>query len=362
MSMAIITGTTGDDTITPEGNSAGVTVINPPGGPFAGDVDQISSLAGGDFVDGGLGDDTAILGDGDDRFRWDPGEGSDDVRGGRGTDTLEFNGADAAEQFTISDGANLDVDLFRNVGNILMELSSVEVIELNALGGDDNVNATGLTEPTALIVNGGQGNDTAILGPVDDRFIWNPGDGDDTVDGRAGSDTLEFNGSDGDEEFVTFGSAANAELFRDVGDILMDLTNIEEIELNGLGGNDNVDAAGLAEDVDLTADGGAGNDTVIAGAGDDEVRGGAGSDNMRGGAGADRFAFGAETGDGTTDFDTIGDYAQAEGDVIDLSQSGGLVDAESTDGDLLLTLGGGDADQVFLAGVASEDDVDFIFA
>jgi Ca2+-binding RTX toxin-like protein len=142
----------------------------------------------------------------------------------------------------------------------------------------------------------------------------------------------------------------------------MDLTNIERIELNGLGGNDNVDAAGLAEDVDLIADGGAGNDAVIAGGGDDEVRGGAGSDNMRGGAGADRFAFGAETGDGTTDFDVIGDYNQAEEDVIDLSQSGGLVDAESTDGDLLLTLGGGDADQVFLAGVASEEDVDFIFA
>jgi Ca2+-binding RTX toxin-like protein len=359
--MAIITGTTGDDTITPEGNSAGVTVVNPPGGPFAGDVDQVSSLAGDDFVDGGLGDDTAILGNGDDRFRWDPGEGSDDVQGGRGTDTLEFNGSDDPEEFTISDGANLDVDLFRNVGEILMELSSVEVIELNALGGDDSVDAGDLTQPTELIVNGGRGDDTATLGPANDQFIWNPGDGNDTVDGGDGTDTLVFNG-DGAEEFEISGSAADAELFRNVGEILMDLTNIEEIELNGLGSNDHVDAAGLAEDVKLTADGGDGNDTVIAGAGNDEVRGGAGDDNMRGGAGGDRFAFGAETGDGTTDFDVIGDYDQTEGDEVDLSQSGGLVDAESTDGDLLLTLGGGDADQVFLAGVASEEDVDFIFA
>jgi hypothetical protein len=49
MTMAIIRGTTGNDTIQPEpegGNSDGVTVINPPGGPFAGDVDDIASLAG----------------------------------------------------------------------------------------------------------------------------------------------------------------------------------------------------------------------------------------------------------------------------------------------------------------------------
>jgi len=357
--MAIIRGTTGDDTITPEGNSEGVTVINPlPGSPFAGDVDQISSLAGSDFVDGGLGDDSAILGDGDDRFRWDPGEGSDDVGGGRGSDTLEFNGSDAVEQFTISDGANLDVDLFRDVGNILMELSSVEVIELNGLGGDDNVDASGLTQPTALIVNGGQGNDTAILGPADDRFIWNPGDGDDIVDGRDGTDTLEFNGSAGNEEFVISDLPnGRVELFRDAGSIEMDLTSVERIELNGLDGNDHVDAAALTQDVQLSIDAGGGDDTVFAGPADDVVHGGAGSDIMFGGAGGDTFAFGAETGDGVIDSDTIGDYNQAEEDVVDLSESGGLVASAAVEGGLALTLGGGDADQVFLAGVASLDDV-----
>ena len=90
--MAIITGTPNDRWYLPDG-----TVVNPPPGfPFAGDVDLISALAGNDDVAGGLGDDTAILGDGDDRFTWDPGEGSDDVEGGRGSDTLEFNGSDAS--------------------------------------------------------------------------------------------------------------------------------------------------------------------------------------------------------------------------------------------------------------------------
>jgi Ca2+-binding RTX toxin-like protein len=111
--------------------------------------------------------------------------------------------------------------------------------------------------------------------------------------------------------------------------------------------------------VALIADGGDGDDTVIAGAGDDEVRGGAGDDGMSGGAGADKFVFGAETGDGITDFDTIRDYVQADGDVIDLPDGDDLPGAEPIGSDLLLTLDGGDEDQVFLAGVASPDDVTF---
>ena len=39
-----------------------------------------------------------------------------------------------------------------------MELESVEQIVLNGLGGDDIVDASSLTQPTALIVNGGTGN------------------------------------------------------------------------------------------------------------------------------------------------------------------------------------------------------------
>jgi Ca2+-binding RTX toxin-like protein len=466
--MAIIRGTTGDDTILPEsegGNSEGVIVINPPpGDPFSGDVDNIGSLAGNDFVDGGLGDDTAVLADGDDTFRWDPGEGSDDVRGGRGTDILLFNGADVVENFTISDSANpnFEVDLFRDVGNILMELEGVERIDLNALGGDDVVNAADLTVPTALTVNGGTGDDSAILGPADDRFIWNPGDGDDVVDGRDGTDTLVFNGSDDVENFtISDGTNLGVDLFRDVGEIEMDLTNIERIELNGLDGDDNVDASDLTQPTALIVNGGRGNDTatlgpaddefiwnpgdgddvvdgrdgtdtlvfngsagneefvisdlpdgrvelfrnvgeiemdltnierikldgmdgdddvdaaaltqdvqlditagggcdsVFAGPADDIVRGGAGNDIMFGAAGGDTFAFGAETGDGITDSDTIGDYDQAEGDVVDLSQSGGLVSSAPGAEGLSLTLGGGDEDLVFLAGVDSVDDVTF---
>ena len=43
------------------------------------------------------GSDTALLGDGNDMFQWDPGDGSDMVEGQAGTDTLLFNGANVAE-------------------------------------------------------------------------------------------------------------------------------------------------------------------------------------------------------------------------------------------------------------------------
>ena len=97
----------------------------------------------------------------------------------------------------------------------MMELQAVEQIESNASRATIAADASGLTtQDTALIVNGGVGNDTATLGPADDRFIWNPGDGDDIVDGGAntdeGGDTLEFNGSGGDEEFVVPISRATA--------------------------------------------------------------------------------------------------------------------------------------------------------
>jgi hypothetical protein len=50
----------------------------------------------------------------------------------------------------------------------------------------------------------------------------------------------------------------------------------------------------------------------------------------------------------------------AEGDEVDLSQSGGVLDSEVNDGNLTLTLGGGDADQLFLAGVDDFADVTVI--
>ena len=207
------------------------------------------------------------------------------------------------------------------------------------------------------------GNDTATLGPADDRFIWNPGDGDDIVDGGAntdeGGDTLEFNGSGGDEEFVVSDlSSDRVELFRDAGSIEMDLTNIERIELNGLDGDDDVDAAALTQDVELAIDAGGGDDFVFAGPAADTVRGGAGSDIMFGGAGGDTVRL--RRRDGRRHHRLRHDRRLRPGRGgrgRSEASSGGLVSSAPDAEGLSLTLGGGDEDQVFLAGVDSLDDV-----
>jgi Ca2+-binding RTX toxin-like protein len=325
---------------------------------------------GDDVLQPGPGDHTAFLLNGNDRFIWNPGDGNDTVLGGRGADTLEFNGADAVESFTVSGNDDDGVELFRDVGNILMKLNQVEAIELNALGENDLIDASALhASDVDLIVNGGTGDDRAILGAGDDTFVWNPGDGSDFVNGKGGTDALVFNGADAREAFTITDSKKGVELFRDVGNITMDLKKVEQIEVNGLGDDDLIDASGVTKQVALSADGGDGADSITGGAADDTLAGGNGTDILDGGKGNDLLLGGADadkfrfTG---TDFgdDVIGDWAREDIlalDQVQLADGTPVADAnqidtnadgllnqdddsfEVVDGDLVMTLQGGSA-------------------
>src|SRR5262249_58347459 len=101
-------------------------------------------------------------------------------------------------------------------------------------GGDGNDTITGSAGNDTVI--GGHGNDVASLGAGDDTFVWNPGDGSDTVDGGAGNDTLVFNGSDADEKIEISANGNGATLTRDVGLVSMNLTSMETIDVNAVGG------------------------------------------------------------------------------------------------------------------------------
>ena len=336
-----------------------------------------------DVLEPGPGDDTAFMLDGDDRFIWNPGDGNDIVHGGGGVDTLEFNGSEDVETFTIS-GDDTGVELLRDVGDIQMTLDGVETIELNALGGDDVIDASQLlASNVSLIVNGGTGDDDAVLGAGDDTFIWNPGDGNDIVDGQDGTDTLLFNGADAVETFTI----SDTQVLRDVGDIQIDFTTLERIEVNGLGDRDVIDAGDLGESIELVADGGTGRDRMLGGAADDQLSGGTGRDRvfggeandevsggvgrdrvdgnegddlLAGGGGIDRFQLSeTEFGDdviadwAAVDFLALKEVQLADGtavttvDQIDTNIDG-LLSAdddsfEVVDGDLVLTLLGGSA-------------------
>ena len=93
---------------------------------------------------GGRGDDVAFLGSGNDRFTWNPGDGSDIVEGQDGVDILQFNGSNANENIDVSANGGR-VRLFRDVANVTMDLNGIEQIKIATLGGADNVTVNDLT-------------------------------------------------------------------------------------------------------------------------------------------------------------------------------------------------------------------------
>ena len=109
------------------------------------------------------------------------------------------------------------------------------------LGGDGND-----------AIDGNQGNDTALMGAGDDRFTWDPGDGSDIVEGQDGRDAMTFNGANIAEQFDVSANGGRVRFLRNVGNIAMDLDDVEAIDLNALGGADVLTVNDLSG-TDLTA-------------------------------------------------------------------------------------------------------------
>jgi Ca2+-binding RTX toxin-like protein len=179
-----VNGTGGNDTVEVTGQGGSITVTGLPAsvtlaGSESGDRLLIQTLGGNDVIN------AATLAAGNTQLTIDAGAGNDTITGSQGDDTL--------------------------------------------IGGDGND-----------VVTGGRGNDAALLGNGNDSFIWNPGDGSDVVDGGAGTDTLVFNGANVAENFDISANGQRARLFRDVGNITMDLNGVEHIQLATLGGADAV--------------------------------------------------------------------------------------------------------------------------
>jgi Ca2+-binding RTX toxin-like protein len=152
--------------------------------------DQSFGGVGNDTLTGGTGDDQAFGQAGNDLMIWNPGEGSDLNEGGAGIDTVEVNGGNGAETFTIAaNGKRVRLDRV-NPGPFFVDIGTSENLVLNANGGDDTVTAgNGLAPLIALAVNGGAGNDTITGGDGDDRLTG--GDGDDNITGGPGEDVID---------------------------------------------------------------------------------------------------------------------------------------------------------------------------
>ena len=132
-------------------------------------------------------------------------------------------------------------------------------LTVNALGGSDVVNASGLAAGVLALtlngglgadllvgsqgddlVNGGDGDDTALMGDGNDTFVWNPGDDNDTIEGQAGTDKMLFNGANIAENIDIAANGGRVRFFRNVANVVMDLNDVEQIDFNALGGVDNI--------------------------------------------------------------------------------------------------------------------------
>ena len=278
-----INGLEGDDNITAAGLAAGVATLTIDGDEgndtingSAGD-DTLEGGDGNDLLNGDRGNDTALMGEGDDTFVWDPGDGSDVVEGEEGNDLMQFNGAGASENIDIS--ANGDrLRFFRDVGNITMDTDELERVAFEALGGADTITIGDLSDTDVTEIRLG------LAG---------------ALEGTAGDgqpDTVTVNGTDEDDNILVTGAAAQATVsgWALTITILQSEAANDQLIINGLAGDDTVDASGLAAGVlSLTIDGGDDDDWLIGSAGDDTLLGGDGDDTLIGGPGTDTLDGGA---------------------------------------------------------------------
>lgn len=232
-------------------------------------ADILIGSDGDDLLNGGDGDDVAFMGSGDDTFVWNPGDDNDTLEGQAGFDTMLFNGANVSESIDISANGNR-TRFFRNVANIVMDLNDTEAISFNALGGADTVFVHDLsgTDVTELNLNLAASNGLGDLQP----------------------DSVIVSGTNGDDVVIVSGDVTHVALLG-----LAARVNItgsdginDSLTVAMLGGDDAMEASNLAAGaIQLTADGGTGDDVLVGSPGADVLFGDEGDDVLLGGPGLD---------------------------------------------------------------------------
>jgi Ca2+-binding RTX toxin-like protein len=232
-------------------------------------ADVLLGSVGDDLVNGGDGDDFVLLSAGDDSFVWNPGDDDDVLEGQEGFDTMLFNGANVAENITVSANGGR-VLFFRDIASVTMDLNDVESIDFPARGGADTI-----------VVNDLSGTDVTEVN-TDLAAVIGGGD--------AQADNVIVAGTNGDDVGIVGGDASGVAVQGLAAQV--NITGAEaandRLTLNMLTGDDVVDASAVAVgSVQLTLDGGPGADVLIGGDGDDILRGGPGDDVLIGGPGTD---------------------------------------------------------------------------
>ena len=283
---------------------------------------------GNDFADGNRGDDEALLGAGNDVFRWDPGDGNDRIQGGASRDAMLFIGSGANERIDISANGER-VRFFRDVANVTMDLDATEEIEFEALGGADNVVVNDLSgtdvvnvitdlegvlgsnagdgQPDTIVARGTNGDDAVqvvdsgglmrLTGLATEINALNGELANDAIsfDGNAGSDRATASGTAAGELFdiLPSATAGHVKASWSTASLGLDLVASEDLTIDARGGDDTIAGAdGLATLIALTLVGGTGVDTINGGDGADTILGGSQNDFVDGNRGDDTALLG----------------------------------------------------------------------
>ncbi len=201
--------------------------------------------------------------------------------------------------------------LFRDVGNVTMDLGGVEHIQLNMLGGADTITVNDLS-----------GTDTSQVN-ID---LSSPA-GSGTGDGAA--DTVITNGTANNDQISVATSGTSIVVKGLAAQVTVSGAEPlnDSLVVNGGAGNDTIDASHLhAGQVNLTLNGGDGDDKIIGSAGNDVVNGGKGSDVASLGAGNDVFVWnpgdGSDTVDGQAGVDTLQFNGASGNESINIAANG----------------------------------------
>jgi Ca2+-binding RTX toxin-like protein len=179
---------------------------------------------------------------------------------------LQFNGANVAENIDISANGG-HARLVRDIAGITMDLDNVETVNVRALDGADNLTVNDMTGTDVNKVNidlGGSagGGDGAV-----DTIVINATAGNDVITVTNNNGVITVSGL---PETVT----------------ISNFEGTDRLVINGLGGDDVINASGLSG-MQLTANGGDGNDVLIGSFGNDTLTGGPGDDVLNGNGGQD---------------------------------------------------------------------------
>jgi Ca2+-binding RTX toxin-like protein len=295
---------------------------------------------------------------------------SANVEGGLGSDTLRYSGTPGDDEIAlVANGAAAAVT---TPGAARID-SMVESVLVLGLAGADTMSGTGDLAPLTTItmdggdgpdslrggngadlmlggdgddlIDGNQGLDTALMGSGDDHFQWDPGDGNDVVEGQTGADVLDFNGSNIGELIDVFANGPRVFFTRNIGNITMDLDDVERLNFRALGGADNVvvnDLTGTdARDVDVDLN-------ASVGGGDGQPD----SVTVRGTDGADDVSLSSPGGFATVSglyAEVLVESAESANDDVNVATLGGadtITTGREVFGPASYNVDGGDGDDV----------------